>query len=126
MMAIESTAEFIGIVIGVLGALFLLSCLIDMIRWATAKCVQGTIIDCVQEFTSRGFLWRAKVAYMHNERQCFYVMRARSRKRGSGDVALRVTKRGHVVETNHMIEKCIFGVVAIIVAIMLVNLIGQQ
>jgi hypothetical protein len=121
MFMIDSIAKIIVMSIGSLGVLFLISCIIDLIRLKTAQRVTGTIIDCVQEFTSRGFLWKTKVSYTYNDQQRFCILRARSTKRESGDVSLRVTKDGKIIEINHLVEKCLFGVLALTITFILMG-----
>lgn len=123
-LLIETVADIVKNAIFILGGLFLLSCLIDVIRLIGTKRVVGSVTDCVQEYTNRGFLWKTKVSYEYDGKERFYVLRARAFRRGSGDVNLRVTKRGRVVEIGHMVEKLIFGIVAIVVAIALKQTLG--
>lgn len=123
MTTIESVANIIGMAIGAVGLLFILNCIIDLVFLSSATKVQGKVIDHVQEYTSRGFLWKSKVSYVHNDKQYVYVLRARTRTRGTEDIELRVTKRGRIIEINHIVEKFVLGLIAIAIWVILAHCI---
>ena len=123
-LIIGTVAQIIQRAILIIGVLFIISCIIDIVRLFGTKRVVGSVVDCVQEYTIRGFLWKTKVSYEHDGKERFYVLRAKAFRRGSGDVALRITKRGRIIEIGLMIEKFILGALAVVAAIVLKQTLG--
>jgi hypothetical protein len=119
-MNLDVFARIIGSIICGVGVLFLAFGVIEMIKISSATKVVGNVIDFVQEYTSRGFLWKAKVEFEHDGIQRTHITRARTMRRGSGPINLYVSKNGQVMEKLHAIENIIFGTLALLISFIII------
>lgn len=116
-------AKIVALFIGIIGVILIASAAIDVVNMRQAEMIEAKLVDIVQEYTARGFLWRAKLHYQHNGEECMYITRARTRKRGTCKINIHVMKDGRVVEKNYMIEKLLLGIVFIAVTIIFIILL---
>jgi hypothetical protein len=101
------------------GLVLIMIQIINLIMTKGSTKVVGRITNFFQEFTSRGFLWKASVEYELDGQTYKYITRARTARRSSGRMKLYITKRGRVIEPAHMVEMTLLGAVAIGIAIAL-------
>jgi hypothetical protein len=123
MGSLEILARCIAALICGMGGIFLLSGLIDVANIHGAQKVLGTVVDYVQEYTTRGFLWKAKVAYTLNNQECFHITKARTMKRGTATVNLYVGTNGKIYEKAYAIEKMVFGGLILLATIIVALLV---
>jgi hypothetical protein len=121
--------ELIGLVkmivfaIGALGVAIISSAVIDLINLVHAQAVVGDIVDFVQEYTTRGFLWKAKVQYQRDGITHTYITRARTTRRGTDHIKIYITDRGRIIEFNYMIEKIIIALISFALAFTMIAMI---
>lgn len=118
MFTLTQIAQVVGSIICAVGFFILLSGIIGLIATTKAQKVRGTIVDSVQEYTTRGFIWKAKVEYTLNNTTYFYITKLRTLRRGSDTIYLYVNKRGKIIEIGNVVWNIVFGIGAIGVAIM--------
>jgi hypothetical protein len=114
MGSLEVFARCIAALICSVGGVLTLSGLIDFANMHGAQKIVGTVVDYTQEYSSRGFLWKARVSYTFNGNECFYITRARTTRRGSTTIALYINEKGRIYEKTHAIEKTILGSVILL------------
>ena len=100
--------------IGLIGLLFMIRGLLTLQQCKSAQLVHAEIVDMFQEYSSRGFLWKAKVVYERAGKEHFYITRARSFKRGTGTVPIYIASNGAVYERAHAISVFSSGIGIII------------
>ena len=126
MITLTEFIQAIGCALLLLGSFLMLRSIIAFVRIGSATVVPGRVVDHVQEYTSRGFIWKAKVAYVFNGEARFHVMSARTLRRGSDEIKLYLTKRGRVVEKEFAIESLVVGIIAIAIAAIIFSVAAVQ
>jgi hypothetical protein len=82
--------------------------------------INAQIVDYVQEYTSRGFMWKAKVKYNLDGNDCFYIAKAKTSKRDAGIIKLRIGQDGKIVEIDNIMNNIGFGLFALAIAIVVI------
>lgn len=107
----------IGLAISLIGLFIFTRSIIILVNIQSATTIIGTIIDYVQEYTTRGFLWRAKVRYMWNNKEYLHIMRVSTLKRGTDTIKLYIGKNGKVYEKEGAIRDLVFGLFTLVLTI---------
>lgn len=118
-MGLESISYVITAIILIVGAVFLALGTHGLLMLKKSQRVEANVTNYTQEYTTRGFLWKANVEYEIDGKKKFYTTRARTTQRGSDTKTLYITNKGKIIERNFEIERICFGAVAVVVAIVL-------
>ena len=113
MLTLSHIIQVAGFVMFLVGCFLAIKGVSDLLDIKDAKEIEATIIDHVQEYTARGFLWKAKVQYIWNNQRCFHVMRSRTLKRGTDTIKIYLDKSGRVIEKRYSVSNILFGVLVI-------------
>lgn len=119
-MTLSLIVLLIGCGLAVLGLVFVFHAAISLYMSRSYMKINAQIVDYIQEYTSRGFMWKAKVRYNLDGNDCFYITKAKTRKRGSGIVKLRMNKNGKIVEIDNIISNISFGLFALTIALVVI------
>lgn len=123
-MQLEMFAKVINIVICLVGASFVAFGVVRMVQMSLSPLIEGKLIDITQEYTSRGFMRRAKIMYSYNGKEYIYITSAKTFKRHIGEaVGIRVNKKGRVVELGQSIEFLVIGALMLTSALIFFTMI---
>ena len=105
--------------IGLVGLIFIIRGLLTLSQCKSAELVNAEVVDMFQEYSARGFLWKAKVVYERAGKQHFYITRARSFKRGTCEIPIYIAQNGTIYEKSHAVAVFATGVGIVIGAIII-------
>lgn len=126
MLTLTQIIQIVGFAILTIGLYIFINGAVNMVATTKARRIQGTIVDCVQEYTARGFIWKVRVEYILDGVTNFYITKARTSRRSSGPISIYINKRGRIIERENAIWNITFGLFMIVVATIVLIIAGQQ
>lgn len=122
-MSILEIAQFVLYALIVVGAVLCIVGISILLYAKTQRKVQGQIVDFTQEYSTRGFIRKSKIAYEIDGKENIYITQAKTFKRNSGPITLYATKNGNILEPGKYIEFFVFGLLIVILSVVLLCLI---
>ena len=105
------------------GAGLILIGLLPLAHIKSCTVIDGEIVGFTQEYSSRGFIRKAKVQYEFAGKTRTYISPARTFKRYTGEpIKLHVTEKGKIVDKWRAIEFSAIGALMIVISIILLSL----